>query len=476
MSSVTAPTVTMKALLEAREPLLPARLQCGERTCDVLSLLRFFPGRRAVFAARLEGREVILKLYANQAKARRELQDEASVLRGLKAKGLAAPAIVASLEDGEERALVLEHLGRKSAKTVLGTLAEPEIDDLVNALVAFTGQMHAAGAMQDDIHLENFVLHDGRWHVIDAGGVTLADGFSRKARLNNLALLLAQFPPLSLPGAEQIVASYQQDITVDELVSTLRRVREKRLKSLVKKSLRDCTEFVSIDQGGLTGMARRADQPLVEALLSTGLDPLLEESELLKDGNSATVGRVTIQGETLVIKRYNVKSAVKKIGRQFRSRARNSWLNAAYLGLVRVATPEAVCYLSSRKGGLKDREYLVCRNVSGEILPEICEQGGDKRLSALRKMADFFVTMELMRFSHGDSKYTNFIFQDGALQVLDLDGMERHPAGTRLKADLAGQRQRLFRSWKPREALAPAAQEQFLAFYHERKATLESWL
>ena len=475
MQAATLQTVTMKMLLENRQQPLPALLQCGERTCEVMTLLRFFPGRRAVFAARFEGLDVILKLYANHPKAHAELQDEVATLRGLKARGVAAPAIVASLDDSEERALVLEHLGSQSAKSLLATLADSEVAGLVGALVAVTATMHAAGAMQEDIHLENFIFHDDQWHAIDAGGIVLAEHFSLKVRLKNLALLLAQFPPLTLPPAEQVVANYQQDIDRDVLIATLQQVRERRLKRLVKKSLRDCSEFVTISEGGLTGMARREDKALVDTLLATGLDRLLDSSERLKDGNSATVGRVMVQGETLVIKRYNVKSAMKKVGRQFRSRARNSWMNAAYLGLVHVATPQAVCYLSSRKGGLKDREYLVCRNVSGTMLPEICEAGGELRTAALKQMADFFVTMELMRFSHGDSKYTNFMFQDGVLQVLDLDGMQRHPGG-RLSHDLAQQRERLFKSWKPRESLAAAAEEEFLAFYRERKATLESWL
>ncbi len=475
MQSATVPSVTMKALLENRQPQLPALLQCGERTCEVLSLLRFFPGRRAVFAARLEGCEVILKLYANDPKAHRELEDEAHVLRELKAKGVAAPGIVASLEDGEERALVLAHLGKRSAKSVQASLPLEDCYQLITELVVLTGQMHAAGAMQEDIHLDNFLFADGRWHAIDAGGIKLATRFPVNQRLNNLALLLAQFSPLSLPPVDQIVQCYGQGAQPQDLVKVLKKVRAQRLKRLVKKALRDCTEFVRIEEGALQGMARREEKTLVDTLLSAGLDTLLESSELLKDGNSATVGRVTLQGETLVIKRYNVKSAIKRLGRQFRSRARNSWMNAAYLGLVHVATPRAVCYLSSRKAGLKDREYLICRNVSGEMLPEICEQGGDKRLSALRQMADFFVTMELMQFSHGDSKYTNFLFHDGELQVLDLDGMERHPGG-RLADDLAQQRQRLFKSWKPRESLAPAAEDDFLAFYHKRKAALESWL
>ena len=222
-------------------------------------------------------------------------------------------------------------------------------------------------------------------------------------------------------------------------------------------------------------MGRREDQQLIGALLNHGLDALLEDSERLKDGNSATVGRLQVQGESLVIKRYNVKSAWKKLARQFKSRAKNSWLNAAYLGLVQVPTPEAVCYLSSKQSGLTDREYLVCRNVDGRMLPEICEDGGVLRDQALSQMADFFAVMLLMGFSHGDSKYTNFLFQDGQLQVLDLDGMSREP-GSGLEQELADQRERLFESWRPREGLAPQARQEFNAFYEARIKSIESWL
>lgn len=83
--------------------------------------------------------------------------------------------------------------------------------------------------------------------------------------------------------------------------------------------------------------------------------------------------------------------------------------------------------------------------------------------------------MRLMAFSHGDSKYTNFLFQDGQLQVLDLDGMSREP-GSGLEQELADQRERLFESWRPREALAPQARQEFTAFYEARIKSIESWL
>jgi len=91
-------------------------------------------------------------------------------------------------------------------------------------------------------------------------------------------------------------------------------------------------------------------------------------------------------------------------------------------------------------------------------------------------MADFFATMLLMRFSHGDSKYTNFLFVDGVLQVIDLDGMVRFPGGAALPQALEAQRRRLFESWKPREALAAGAEQEFESYYQARLKLIESWL
>ena len=84
--------------------------------------------------------------------------------------------------------------------------------------------------------------------------------------------------------------------------------------------------------------------------------------------------------------------------------------------------------------------------------------------------------MLLMRFSHGDSKYTNFLFVDGVLQVIDLDGMVRFPGGAALPQDLEAQRRRLFESWKPREALAAGAEQEFESYYQARLKLIESWL
>jgi len=465
-----------QALLASRETVLPVTLSVDGQVLEMQALLRFMPERRAVYSGLLDGQPVIIKLFSSHPRSRREVQVEQQRLAALAEKQVPAPRVLLRDYPGEAALLVLEHLGEVSAKVRMQKMSAENIPGLVQELVALTSKMHRQGVIQNDIHLDNFIFSDGNWHVIDAGDVGVVDAPVEKSKaLANLALLLAQFPPLSLPSAQQVVSAYGESFSSQQLAQSLKKTRQIRLRKLVKKSLRNCTEFVELNGNGYIGMGRRDDRPLIDVLLHRGLDVLLEDSERLKDGNSATVGRLQVQGESLVIKRYNVKSTWKKLARQFKSRAKNSWLNAAYLGLVQVPTPETVCYLSNKQSGLTDREYLVCRNVDGRMLPEICEEGGALRDQALSQMADFFAVMRLMAFSHGDSKYTNFLFQEGQLQVLDLDGMSREP-GRGLEQDLADQRERLFESWRPREALAPQARQEFNAFYEARIKSIESWL
>ncbi len=470
-------TATVEQLLASRLPALPVMLVVGKWIVQVDTLLRFMPERRAIYSGQdQDGMPVIIKLFSQASRSRKEFSSEKLVLEQLQKRGIPAPRIMAAEEDDQRSVLLLEHLGGRSALAAMKEAGEDGQKVLLHSLVKLTARMHKAGVLQRDIHLNNYIEHGGGWHVIDAGDVQVSNAFiSGSKALENLALLLAQFPPLSLPSADTVSGWYGDVFSAKAIARKLAEVREKRLRKLVKKSLRDCTEFVELNEPGLSGMCRREDEEKVRGLLEKGIDNTLPGVECLKDGNSATVWRTDLAAESVVIKRYNLKSFIKRVARQFRSRARNSWMNASYLRLVHVHTPRALCFVSERSKGLKGREYLVCEHVDGRMLPEICEDGGREREKALSQMADFFAIMLLMRFSHGDSKYTNFLFVDGSLQVIDLDGMVRFP-GKALVHNLEGQRSRLFESWKPREALAADAMQEFEVYYQARLQWIESWL
>ena len=58
-------------------------------------------------------------------------------------------------------------------------------------------------------------------------------------------------------------------------------------------------------------------------------DTYIKTGTILKDGNSATVAKITIDSQTLVIKRYNIKNLRHALRRCLRpSRTMVSWTNA----------------------------------------------------------------------------------------------------------------------------------------------------
>lgn len=189
-----------QALLASRETVLPVTLSVDGQVLEMQSLLRFMPERRAVYSGLLDGQPVIIKLFSSHPRSRREVQVEQQRLTALAEKQVPAPRVLLRDYPGESALLVLEHLGEASAKARLQEISAEKIPGLVQELVVLTSKMHRHGVMQNDIHLGNFIFADGAWHVIDAGDVEVTDAPVEKSKaLGNLALLLAQFPPLSLP-------------------------------------------------------------------------------------------------------------------------------------------------------------------------------------------------------------------------------------------------------------------------------------
>lgn len=468
-----------QALLSQREVALPVDIHAADERLRLIQQLRFMPDRRAVFLAeRSGGEQVVIKFYSSSRRSKKDFHAEVDALRVLQQKGVLAPSVCLADESDEGALLVLPYLGSESGKVCLDHISGSASDEaqLVASLVRFVGEMHRAGVVQNDIHLGNFLRHAQQWHLIDAGDVYLTDAPITGARaMNNLAWLLAQFPPLSLPSVDAVVDAYGAPLNKSLLVATLKSVRAKRFTKLVKKTQRDCSEFAVLAGEGFDGMARREYLNDVTRFIDAGIDASLATGELLKDGNSATVWKTQLGHLPVVVKRYNQKNWLKRLSRQLKSRARNSWINGAFLRWIGVESPQPIFYLRQVHCGVVGAEYLVCQSVDGELLPEICEKGEQGRNAALQELARFFVLMALLRFDHGDSKYTNFLFHQNTLHVIDLDGMERD-AGRGLSASLSRQRERLFVRWQERDPLAGAARKAFDETYNKILNTVHDWL
>src|SRR5690606_22528351 len=283
---------------------LPNEMVIGETRLELERLLRLMPGRRAVFRGAMEGARVIVKLYSGSGRSSREFEHEQEILEALKRARVAAPRVLLAkrIEDGS--VLVLEDLGVATAREVLQSDDPERIVSLIRELVVLTGRMHDLGFLQADIHPANFILSSSVWHVVDAGAITKDGNPVRGARaMKNLALLLAQFSPLMLPSVQEVAELYGDATIQSRLPGILARVRKSRLRKYSRKSLRACTEYAPLTAGSYPGMLRRSEQMAVKELASQDVDSLMSSGEPLKLGNSATVAKVNVAGELLVVKR-----------------------------------------------------------------------------------------------------------------------------------------------------------------------------
>ena len=139
--------------------------------------LRVLPGQRYVGRALWRGRSVLAKLFVG-GKAQRHFQRELNGVQLLLQQGLTTPELLASDYDAAFGGWVLfEYLdGAQSLdqqwQQVAGQPVWTQVQQQVlEQALACIAQMHRKGLWQGDIHLDNFMLHNGQLYIIDGGGI-----------------------------------------------------------------------------------------------------------------------------------------------------------------------------------------------------------------------------------------------------------------------------------------------------------------
>ena len=106
------------------------------------------------------------------------------------------------------------------------------------------------------------------------------------------------------------------------------------------------------------------DEKLIRFLSNPDL--VIDESRLLKKGNTSTVALVVMSGKSLVVKRYNIKSTWHGLRRCFRrSRAWISWRNSHRLVFLGIRTAKPVAFLEKRWGPFRSKAYFITEHVDG---------------------------------------------------------------------------------------------------------------
>ncbi|MEJ3575405.1 lipopolysaccharide kinase InaA family protein [Pseudomonas fragi] len=457
-----------------RAPGLPLSIEladaAGPAQLQLLSLLRVLPGQRYVGAGVWRGRTVLAKLMVG-AKAARNFQRELNGVRLLAEQGLTTPQLLADgLQEGEGGWLLFEFLeGAHSlgdawdAVASLPVLADEQVAVLAEALTAI-GQMHLKGLWQEDLHLDNLLRQGGKLYLIDGAGICVEDAgkpLSRQKVLENLGVFFAQLPISLEPFIEELLVDYllsngEHALPLEALLKQVEKVRAWRLHDFLNKTGRDCSLF-SVQQGAFALRAvRREEEPAMLPVLARA-DALLDQGHLYKTGGAASVGKVEVDGRTLVIKRYNIKGFAHWLKRFWRpSRAWHSWREGNRLAFLGIATPKPLALLETRFLWLRGKAYLVTEHLPG---PDIIErfapyvEQGDAPEAELAALDRLFADLLRERISHGDLKGHNVFWADGRWALIDLDSMCQHRSASSFAAAYARDRARFMRNWPVGSAL-----------------------
>jgi tRNA A-37 threonylcarbamoyl transferase component Bud32 len=412
-----------------------ARLSCHEA-------VRAIPGKRLVCRGEWQGQDVFIKLYFGADKYWRA---ERQGLQALSINGITAPAVLyaGTADQGALHIIVLEAIqpavtlemawAQAADKATRITLLQQAVDCIASH--------HLAGLEQRDIHLNNFLLSDGRLYTLDGGGIHDADvdELSVKRSRDNLALFFAQFYPdddclidTVLPGYLKRRAWRSDVLSSAALQQRVRHFRRGRLRRFLKKVFRDCSAF-KCERSWLTFRVydrSMASPEMLELLADPDASLQRADAQYLKQGNTCTLWTTRVDGRQLVVKRYNIKGLLHRLGRVYRNtRAAVSWKNAHRLGMYGILTARPVALLEERYGPLRGRAWYLSEFVAGDDAGTLCgqntlDQAGIE--AAGQQVTGLLAQLALSGISHGDMKATNFILSEQGAVVIDLDAMREH--------------------------------------------------
>ena len=450
-----------------REPATPFRVMLADGGEVVVSrLLRVLPGKRIVGEGQWQGLRVLVKLFVASASARHWQQEKAGIDALLSAGIVTPELLLATALPAGGHLLLTRYLDAAQSLAedwlcVADLMAghDAALDVLRPAFRAL-GAMHAAGLIQQDLHLGNFLRFADQVFVIDGDAVrAISPGkpLDEQQSTRNLAILLAQLPIAwdraheardALLDAYRAGGGFPRSETA-RLEEEIARVRAWRLKDFLGKTVRDCTLFSVTRSAFRFASVARGEVDRLAPLLKSP-DEAIRRGALLKDGRTCTVAQVALAGRPLIVKRYNLKNLFHFLERCWRpSRAWHSWREGHRLRFFGISTPQPLALIEERCGPLRRRAFLVCEYCPGRCLLDLlspdCEPAGD----VAQAIIALFSTLHALRISHGDLKATNLLFHDGQVVVIDLDAVRQHRSQSTYARAWRRDRERLLRNWPP---------------------------
>lgn len=428
-------------------------------------VFRLLPGKRVVARATRDGREVLAKLFIDPSAAVRHREREEAGVQALKAAEISTPEILdsGSLAQGGEF-ILFDFLHDAESLAVQWDAAATDSEHMAVLRLALStiGAMHRSGLVQHDIHLDNFLVCRGTLYCIDGADVDAAHAgrpLPMAKSLANLGLFFAQLFPCFERLVPQSYEYYLQargegldGTDVPQVLAEVHRQRERRQKLFMGKIFRDCTQFaVRRNWRRFTVCDRGDDTPAMREVLDNP-DACLVGEGLLKEGNTATVGTVEVDGRQLVLKRYNIKGAWHGFQRAFQvTRGWKSWRNGHMLLFLGIPTPRPVALVEERYGPFRSRAFLLTEAVSGPHALQYFSGDLDTLADAepfARQLADIMEGLYAAGISHGDLKATNLLVPESGPTLIDLDAMCQHRSRGAFRKAFSKDLDRFMKNWE----------------------------
>jgi tRNA A-37 threonylcarbamoyl transferase component Bud32 len=406
------------------------------------ALLRAIPGRRAVYDATWNGKNIIVKVFSHKISARRHLKKERRGLNLLHSKGLNVPKVlfygqtqggqqVIAIEKITESATVLDVLGK--------TANESEKLDLLILVCKELARQHDKGIFQKDLHLGNFLLRGDKVFMLDAGQIRFSHReMNKRKSISQLARLIGYLPTNDTVSVAKLCEEYfkvrgWRFVKPDELLLQKQFIahKEKAVRSALKKCLRTSKRYLRVKSGKYLAVFDRSFYKEAELLdFIEQIDVLMSKGQVLKNGHTCFVSRVKWDDKDIVIKRYNHKGFIHSLRHTIKgSRAKRVWLYGHRLRMLDIATPKPLVYIEQYSGPLVWKSYLVTEYVRGQKLYDFLRDANvaeEDRSAAAQKIAELLDKLSKHRITHGDLKHSNILITNNGPVLTDLDGMKTH--------------------------------------------------
>ncbi|MCP4372136.1 MAG: hypothetical protein GY797_29050 [Deltaproteobacteria bacterium] len=433
-------------------------------TCE--KLLNIISGKRAVFSGKWNNQKVVAKLFFQPLKMNRHIRREASGINALLKAGILTPNLLftGKTKDKKVAVLLFKYIHpSKELGEVWNTTENVKVKrNLICKLMGILAKMHQAGIKHLDLHLNNFLIKNDEIYTIDGTSIKWdkkCRSLKVKDRINNLALLFAQFtlPDYSIVHdlyTEYVKASRLKDNkdVFDKLQLQIKRWRRWRIKNYIKLNIRGYSELICRKSFTRFILCKRAyDTPAMTDFLDNP-DKIMNDpkSLFLKEGNSSTVIRIKIDEHDLVVKRYNIKNIRHRLRRFLRpSRATHSWKSAHLLLILGIATPMPVAMLERRFGYFRSKAYFVYEHIDGPNAIDFYNDGNQQqKLDVAKRILEILKNLAIAKISHQDMKGNNIIIHHKHPVLVDLDAMCMHISRRRFEHAHHRDISIFFENWK----------------------------